>query len=122
MIKPEFLLTASIIEPAVIDNKLPNGFPHKTLLARIGAISVDDNLQYNEDENEQEREVRSLELIDVSYHLPSVFLIAQLTSFGPFSALSSSSSPLLDIGFKFSNESYFMEPASCSFLRPSRLS
>ncbi|KAJ8725116.1 hypothetical protein PYW07_016074 [Mythimna separata] len=56
LIRPEWLVT-SAVGPSVITEDTPLGFPRKTLLARLGAISIDGNFTLNEDEDEQEREV-----------------------------------------------------------------
>lgn len=53
LIRADWLVT-SALGPNVIDN---NGFPKKTLLARVGAGTIDSNITLNEDEDEQEREV-----------------------------------------------------------------
>lgn len=55
LVTPEWLIS-SAIDHSELDG-IPLGFPRKTLLARLGAISIDANLTLNEDEDEQEREV-----------------------------------------------------------------
>lgn len=35
----------------------PDGFPKQTLMARVGAVTIDSKVTLNEDEDEQEREV-----------------------------------------------------------------
>ncbi|CAH0721585.1 unnamed protein product, partial [Brenthis ino] len=46
-----------LISSSFVDANTSNDFPKKTLLARLGAISIDNNFTLNEDENEQEREI-----------------------------------------------------------------
>lgn len=55
LIRPDWLVT-SAVGPSIVTDA-PNGFPRKTLLARLGAITIDTNFTLNEDEDEQEREV-----------------------------------------------------------------
>lgn len=50
-----------LISSSFVDANTSNDFPKKTLLARLGAISIDNNFTLNEDENEQEREVKILQ-------------------------------------------------------------
>ncbi|PZC82553.1 hypothetical protein B5X24_HaOG210302 [Helicoverpa armigera] len=55
LIRPDWLVT-SAVGPSILTDG-PNGFPRKTLLARLGAVTIDANFTLNEDEDEQEREV-----------------------------------------------------------------
>uniref|UniRef100_A0A2A4JZJ1 Peptidase S1 domain-containing protein n=1 Tax=Heliothis virescens TaxID=7102 RepID=A0A2A4JZJ1_HELVI len=55
LIRPDWLVT-SAVGPSILTDG-PNGFPRKTLLARLGAVTIDSNFTLNEDEDEQEREV-----------------------------------------------------------------
>lgn len=55
LIRPDWLVT-SAVGPSIVPDA-PNGFPRKTLLARLGAVAIDINFTFNEDEDEQEREV-----------------------------------------------------------------
>ncbi|XP_026765331.3 uncharacterized protein LOC113523544 [Galleria mellonella] len=55
LIKTDWLITSGIQLSGV--NGTPVGFPLKTLLARLGAITIDPEFTVNEDEDEQEREV-----------------------------------------------------------------
>ncbi|KAL0839698.1 hypothetical protein ABMA28_016347 [Loxostege sticticalis] len=55
LVKPEWLIS-STVGPMMI-NDMSLGFPRKTLMARLGARSIDANFTLNEDEDEQEREV-----------------------------------------------------------------
>lgn len=65
--KPEWLITSSVV-PMLI-NDTPIGFPRKTLLARLGSVSIDANITLNEDEDEQEREVVSFKSLSLSTDL-----------------------------------------------------
>ncbi|CAG9792087.1 unnamed protein product [Diatraea saccharalis] len=56
LVKPDWLITSSV-GPITI-NDIPLGFPRKTLLARLGAITIDYKFTLSEDEDEQERERR----------------------------------------------------------------
>lgn len=55
LIRPEWLISSAVGSSILTEES--NGFPRKTLLARLGAISIDTNFTLNEDEDEQEREV-----------------------------------------------------------------
>ncbi|CAH0628765.1 unnamed protein product [Chrysodeixis includens] len=55
LIRPEWLVT-SAVGPSILTDG-PSGFPRKTLLARMGAVTIDTNFTLNEDEDEQEREI-----------------------------------------------------------------
>lgn len=55
LIKPEWLISSAIDHSEL--EGIPLGFPRKTLLARLGAISIDAKFTLNDDEDEQEREV-----------------------------------------------------------------
>ncbi|XP_030025441.2 uncharacterized protein LOC115443963 [Manduca sexta] len=55
LIRPDWLVT-SAVGPSVLNTPYAN-FPRKTLLARLGAVTIDSNTTLNEDEDEQEREV-----------------------------------------------------------------
>ncbi|CAK1551913.1 unnamed protein product [Leptosia nina] len=52
LLKPNWLITSSLETDDV-----PLAFPKKTLIARLGSISIDKNFTINEDEGEQESEV-----------------------------------------------------------------
>ncbi|CAH2062906.1 unnamed protein product, partial [Iphiclides podalirius] len=52
LIRPNWLVSASIER-----NDTALAFPQKTLLARFGGVAIDANFTFNEDEEEQEREV-----------------------------------------------------------------
>ncbi|XP_022116181.2 uncharacterized protein LOC110994018 [Pieris rapae] len=52
LLKPDRLITSSL----ETDDE-PMAFPEKTLVARLGSISIDSNFSINEDEDEQEREI-----------------------------------------------------------------
>lgn len=53
LVRENWLITSAL--EASADNA--DGFPEKTLLARVGAINIDGNFTLSEDEDEQEREV-----------------------------------------------------------------
>lgn len=53
LIRPEWLVSSAVGSSILTEE----GFPKKTLLARLGAITIDTNFTLNEDEDEQEREV-----------------------------------------------------------------
>lgn len=55
LIRLDWLVTSSI-DVSSPDNNVV-GFPTKTLLARVGAVTIDTNFTLNEDEDEQEQEV-----------------------------------------------------------------
>ncbi|XP_075972481.1 uncharacterized protein LOC142974202 [Anticarsia gemmatalis] len=55
LIRADWLVTSAISPSVSADG--PNGFPRKTLLARAGAVVIDNKFTLNEDEDEQEREI-----------------------------------------------------------------
>ncbi|XP_028170826.1 uncharacterized protein LOC114360340 [Ostrinia furnacalis] len=55
LVKPEWLVSSTV--GSMVVNGVPLGFPRKTLMARLGTVSIDTNFTLNEDEDEQEREV-----------------------------------------------------------------
>ncbi|KAL4714458.1 hypothetical protein ACJJTC_017753 [Scirpophaga incertulas] len=55
LVKPDWLVTASF-GPAMM-NQLTEGFPRKTLLARLGSVAIDPLFTLSDDEYEQEREI-----------------------------------------------------------------
>ncbi|XP_004927817.1 mast cell protease 3 isoform X1 [Bombyx mori] len=55
LIRLDWLVTSSI-DVSSPDNNVV-GFPTKTLLARVGAVTIDTNFTLNEDEDEQEQEI-----------------------------------------------------------------
>ncbi|CAH3993884.1 unnamed protein product [Pieris brassicae] len=52
LLKPDRLITSSLE-----NDDAPMAFPEKTLVARLGSVSIDSNFSINEDEHEQESEI-----------------------------------------------------------------
>ncbi|XP_047517355.1 uncharacterized protein LOC125057628 [Pieris napi] len=52
LLKPDRLITSSLE-----NDEAPMAFPEKTLVARLGSVSIDSNFSINEDEDEQESEI-----------------------------------------------------------------
>ncbi|XP_049865514.1 uncharacterized protein LOC126366450 [Pectinophora gossypiella] len=75
LIQPKWLISSSI-DHSVLDN-VPIGFPRKTLLARVGAITLDGNYTLNEDEDEQEREI--IQVVRPSIHNAEVWWFTDIT-------------------------------------------
>ncbi|XP_059061974.1 transmembrane protease serine 9-like [Achroia grisella] len=55
LIKPDWLVTSGVSLNS--DSREFVGFPNKTMIARLGAVTIDSKFTLNEDEYEQEREV-----------------------------------------------------------------
>ncbi|KAI5645157.1 trypsin domain-containing protein [Phthorimaea operculella] len=75
LIKPEWLLSAAI-DHSQIDG-VTVGFPRKTMIARMGALTLDTNFTFNEDEDEQEREV--IQIIKPSSHNKEMWWLTDIT-------------------------------------------
>lgn len=70
LIRVNWLVTSAI---QIADGNEDEGFPRKTLLARLGAIGID-KFTLNEDEHEQEREVCEIHMISVAISIIASYL------------------------------------------------